>query len=214
MQDGLQVKPLGKEGRMALESAVRRYESQLWEVMAYLGERGITRDTAERFRLGYTGGLPMPGHPARRLSIPCLTARHPVYLSFRAVVDDDEPKYLHIPGVSRMFNSRAIVEAADEIHVTEGQLDAVVLEQCGMHAIGVMGARAWKSHHARMLAGFSRVFVWADSDNPGNEFAAKVCEGVPQATTIRIKGGAKDVNDLFLSGGAGAVMDAFKDEAA
>jgi DNA primase len=209
------VKPTSSASRVELPAAVRRYAANLPRVIPYLIHRGILVETAERFLLGFTGDDPMLGHPAGRLSIPCLAFdNHPVFLSFRAVEDDDKPKYLHMHGDARLFNSRAIVEADDCIHITEGQLDAIVLEQCGFHAVGIMGASAWKAHHPRMFAGFTNIYVWADSDSPGQELARKVCDSLRQAQVVKLGNDVKDVNELWLKCGLDGIQEAYRNAAA
>lgn len=201
------MRPLSTAQRADLERATAAYAAQRDGVSAYLESRGITEATAVRFRLGYTSPA-SPGHPEGRLSIPSLAAGdQPVHMSFRAI-DEHQPKYLHLPGESRLFNSRAVVEAEDEIHVTEGQLDAVILEQCGLHAVGVLGAKAWKKHFPRVFAGFTRVYVWADSDKAGAEFANTVCDGLSQSVRVRLGPDVKDVNAAYLKGGQDAIMEA------
>ncbi len=174
----------------------------------YLQERGISRAIQEEFMLGWTGPGPLQEDPPERISIPSLAiGRIPVFMSFRAIDPEVKPKYLHQRGDTRLFNPRAIVDASDEIHITEGQLDAVVLEQCGYRAVGVMGAKAWKPHHPRVFAGFPKVFVWCDNDTPGRDFGNAICDSLPQAVAIMVTD-AKDVNELFLAGGQDAIREA------
>ncbi|MFI5497210.1 hypothetical protein [Actinoplanes sp. NPDC051859] len=59
----------------------------------------------------------------------------------------------------RMFNVAAIHQADDEIHLCEGELDGIILDQIGLPAVGLPGVNSWRNHHRRMLAGFNRVHV-------------------------------------------------------
>jgi DNA primase len=207
MPDGVLVRPLSDIAKQELVKMTEGYASMVDAVEWYLELRGITRETAVKFMLGYTGEEPFSDHPPDRLSIPSLDAMgQPVFLSFRAL-DDGKPKYLHQHGPSHLFNPRAILQADDVINITEGQLDAIVLEQCGMHAVGVLGAKAWKKHHPRMFAGFRKVFVWGDGDAPGKDFARAVCDSIPQAVAVTMRPDCKDVNDLFLAYGEDGIHD-------
>jgi DNA primase len=105
---------------------------------------------------------------------------------------------------SRVFNVRAIHQAGDEIHVTEGEFDAIILSKIGLPAVAIPGAKAWKGHHRRMLAGFSRVYVWGDPDDAGAEFVQKVTRSLRSAKGVRLRGG--DVTDTYLAGGADALL--------
>jgi hypothetical protein len=105
---------------------------------------------------------------------------------------------------TRVFNVGAIHRADDEIHISEGELDALILSKVfdGLGA-GFPGARSWSGHHRRMLAGFSRVWVWGDPDDAGAEFVQKVTRSLRNAKGVRLRDG--DVSDTYLAGGADAL---------
>ncbi|NEA50475.1 toprim domain-containing protein [Streptomyces sp. SID10815] len=111
-------------------------------------------------------------------------------------VKDDPP---------RMYGIASIHAAGDEIHVTEGELDSIILRKLGFHAVAIPGAALWLGRHRRMLAGFSKVWVWGDPDDSGAEFTNKVCRSLRAAKGIRLRDG--DVNETYLLGGAQALYD-------
>ena len=119
---------------------------------------------------------PEIGHEAfqGRLSIPYITKTGVVDLRFRSLNPAVEPKYMGMTGVeTKMYNVLDIDRAGDWIGVCEGELDTVTLSVCvGIPCVGVPGANSWKKHYTRLLADFERVFVFADGDQPGKEFAA------------------------------------------
>lgn len=149
------------------------------------------------------------------LAIPYLGSRNrPLTVRFRCISHEGKceghGKYRTLPGDhARMFNVRAIHEAeearCDEIHVTEGELDAIVLEQLGHYAVALPGANQWRKHHAKMLAGFERVFVWADPDEAGGQFAGDVLASLYAAQKVPLRDG--DVNESFLKGGVEAINE-------
>jgi DNA primase len=196
------MEPLSNASKAALEEATLRYQASVGEAWDYLMERGISPDTAETFRLGVVSD-PITGHEqfAGRLAIPSLGPTGAPYgIRFRSL-DTDEPKYLGISGApTRLFNLRAVVTAGDVIHITEGELDAVVLCQAGMHAVGVTGSNAWKRHHPRLFAGFTKVFIWGDGDKAGQQFSRTVFDSLDTGIIVGMKVG-QDVNELYLSEG-------------
>lgn len=109
---------------------------------------------------------------------------------------------------SRVFNIKAIHDADDEIHVCEGEFDAIVLTKVGLPAVAIPGTQAWKNHHRRMLAGFSRVWVWGDPDDAGAEFTQRLTRAMRQAKGVRLREG--DVTDTYLAGGADALLTLIK----
>ena len=104
---------------------------------------------------------------------------------------------------ARMFNVRAIESADEEFNLTEGEFDAMILTQEGWHAGAIPGAHNWMFRHMRMLAGFSRVNVWADPDDPGAEFGARVARALRSAKVLQLREG--DVTDTYLLGGVEAL---------
>jgi DNA primase len=154
----------------------------------------------------------MPGHERFRgfLSIPYLDRdARPLTMRFRCLTEHEHRehghgKYTSITGDPvRMFNVGAVHRADDEIHVAEGELDAIILTRIGLPAVAIPGALLWRAHHRRMLAGFSRVWVWGDPDDAGAEFTTKVCRSLRTAKGVRLRTG--DVTDTYLTGGADAL---------
>jgi DNA primase len=211
--------PLSRTQREALEEAVSAYQSQLTAGAArYLMGRGIEQEVADTFRVGEVVD-PAPGHErfVGMLSIPYLDREGaPVSIRFRCIRDHDHREHYHgkynsMTGEpARLFNVAAIHRAADEIHLAEGEFDAIVLDTVFGSAVGVPGANSWLGRHRRMLAGFSRIWVWADPDAAGAELMNKVARSLRSAKGVRLRGG--DVTDVYLSGGPEALRELIEGE--
>lgn len=201
------MRPLSDSQRRLLEQATARYEENRELALPYLRARGISPSTAERFRLGVVL-VPLTGHEqfSGRLSIPSTGPRGVYSLRFRCIADHDCkqeqcPKYLGFGDAqTRMFNIRDIHESNDEICVTEGEMDCVVVSQAGFYGVGIPGASNWKKHHPRMLTGFDRVYVLGDGDKAGSDFAKRVVASLPNAVNVQLPQGM-DVNDYYLAKG-------------
>lgn len=207
--------PLSESQKALLETAATRYQEQLTpELTAYLVERGFNAETIKHARFGQASG-PLAGHEylQGRLVIPYIGPAGNVYnLRFRCTAHVDckaegcDSKYISLPGYpSRVYNVRSLVSADTSIDVTEGELDAVTLEQCGLYAVGIPGADSLPTHFARMVAGFSDVRVWIDGDKAGREFAKKFLHAVPSARACSMAEG-EDVNSTFVAKGAEGVL--------
>ncbi|MDG4783224.1 toprim domain-containing protein [Micromonospora sp. WMMD961] len=212
------MRPLSDSQREALEEATSAYQGQLTaDVARYLLARGIGQEEAVTARLGVVLD-PLPGHGrfVGWLSIPYLNKDgRPVQIRFRCLQEHDHRalghgKYLTVAGESaRMYGVDSIHQAGDEIHVTEGELDRVILRhKLGVHAVAAPGAKNWKGRHRRMLAGFSRIWVWGDPDDAGAEFTQRVTRALRQAKGINLKQG--DVTDTYLAGGVEALRTAWR----
>jgi hypothetical protein len=205
-----------------LEEAIVRYQSALLRderALAFLEkEKGVDWETALTVRFGVVDD-PAPGHGPYRgwLSIPYL--RHdgePLQLRFRCLnpgcgvgVTEKENheghgKYMSLEDEPvRIYGIQSIHEAGNEIHVTEGEFDRNTLRyKMDLPAVGLPGATQWQTRHRKALAGFSRIWVWADPDDAGAKFARKVCASLRQAKVVPLKHGdvTKTYVDLGLAG--------------
>lgn len=203
------MRPLNKSLRKELESLTSQYQEGLSSALPYLQARGIDQDSAEKFRLGVVNDSSFNNG---RLAIPSLLPDGGVYsIRFRRL-GEDGPKYRGMAGVqTRLFNVRAVHEAGDEIHVTEGELDAVILDSLGYNAVAVCGSESWKRHHPRMLAGFQRVYVWGDGDDAGKKFSATVRDSLLTAKECKLDAGA-DVTDTFMAYGHEGIKKAMGED--
>lgn len=186
-----------------LTRATEKYSASIHLAEDYLKLRGIPLEVARLARLGVVEE-PDVGHEAfkGRLSIPYVTKSGVVDLRFRSLNPAVEPKYMGLTGAdTRMYNVLDIEKAGDWISVCEGELDTLTLSACvGIPCVGVPGANSWKKHYTRLLADFERVFVFADGDQPGREFASSLARELP-VTIVNMPDG-EDVNSIFVAEGA------------
>jgi DNA primase len=183
--------------------ASQKYQESIYLAEGYLKSRGIPLEVARLARLGVVAE-PEAGHEAYtgRLCIPYITKSGIVDLRFRSLNPAVEPKYMGMVGSdTRMYNVLDIERAGDWIGVCEGELDTLTMSRLvGIPCVGVPGANSWKKHYTRLLADFERIFVFADGDAPGREFASSLARELP-VTTISL-GDGEDVNSAYTKYGA------------
>jgi DNA primase len=188
------------------------YETSLHEAgfdaVAYLKQRGIERETAASYRLGIVNDK-WPEHEPYQgmLAIPYRTKLGGVVsLKFRRAHDCTEgcqhAKYIS-PYPTRLYNTIALDEADREgfICVTEGEIDAIILDSCGFPAIGIPGVESWKAHPewGAVLAGYPRVHTFVDPDEPGDRLGKSIAQCLgPGVRTVRLP---RDVNDYYREHG-------------
>lgn len=191
-----------------LEQAVQAYEQNLPVVEAYLEGRGIPAAVARTCRLGYVSSA-TPGlgddEYVGRLAIPYITPSGVVDVRYR-VVQGNGPKYLSRPGTpARMYGVSNLFTAGRYVGVCEGELDAVVATHlAGVPSVGVPGASNWQKHYPLLFEGFERVYVFADGDQAGRDFAKKVAATIEQAIIVQMPDG-KDVSDVVSEQGPGSL---------
>jgi DNA primase len=116
-----EFKPVWKDGK--------------WSRPVYLKERGIKRETAKAWGMGYCTS----GRFASRLVIPVIC---PAGKSFTArSMDGAEPRYLNPKGADhrRLFCGWNMVKPKGQVVLVEGPLDAVRMWQHGFPALSMMG---------------------------------------------------------------------------
>lgn len=199
--------------KQSLGKAAKHYAQNVVLAQEYLAARGLSLAIAQRAGLGVVND-PHTGHDGMvgRLSIPYITNTGVVDIRFRSL-DGSDPKYLGLPGAkTHMYNVRGVAEADDYIAVCEGELDAITLHYAvGIPAIGIPGASNWKVHYRRLLQDFERVYVFADGDKAGHDFARHLAREVNGVVIINMPEG-EDVNSMYLKEGTGFFTEKVKYE--
>ena len=197
--------------KQLLGLASDKYAANISLAYDYLRSRGITPEAARLARFGVVAE-PETGHEmfTGRLSIPYITKTGVVDLRFRSLNPAVEPKYMSMTGAeTKMYNVLDIDRAGDWIGVCEGELDTITLSACvGIPCVGVPGANSWKKHYTRLLADFERVFIFADGDQPGTEFARSLARELP-VTIVQFADG-EDVNSVYVKYGADYIREKAK----
>lgn len=199
--------------RRSLDKLLGQVE-QTTEVVEYLKGRGLTKHSADMFRLGAVPGETSGEWQEYRgmLAIPYETVTGPVAVKFRRL-DGGTPKYTAPKGQgTRLFNATAVLDPGPQLVVVEGELDAITMHgECGVPAVGVPGAQAWRSHYRRVVESFGDVVILTDNDdkkdgqNPGLDLALKVRESVRSSRIVSLPPG-HDVNSFFLDYGKGELL--------
>lgn len=186
-----------------LTKAAKHYHSALPVAEAYLAERGITLEQATQMRLGVVQE-PLVGHEqyVNRLAIPYMTRTGVVDIRFRAM-DGLEPKYMGLTGATtHMYNVGAFFRATSMLTICEGEIDTITMDTVsGIPAIGVPGVNNWKPHYFRLMSDFDRVFMFADGDTAGSDFAKFLSKELSNLTVVHLPDG-EDVNSMYLKYGS------------
>ncbi len=187
------------------------------ECRSYLHGRGLRDETIRYFRLGEVVD-PVKGHEmfVGRLCIPYLKKHDRVVaLKFRCLKHDHcegHAKYL-TEGDQWLFNTNALESSFGDVSLAEGEIDAMILHQIGLPAVGIPGVKAWKGHPhwVDVLQGFERYLMFADNDsgkkqNYGFELANRVKADLPRTLIVTLPDN-EDVNSTYLKYGPGEVYE-------
>lgn len=177
----------------------------------YLRSRGLSDRTIDKFNLGY-------GRPARtnRFSKPRYTI--PVYrdgqlVTVRYRVDPafgGDVKYIAMPRTeSFLFNTDALKDNDGFVVYTGSQIDAMLLDQHGIPAVGSAGEGVFKPGWGELFDGV-RTAILLDNDRAGEYGAIKAWLEIEDAVIVRWPESLPkgyDINDAVMDGmfGIGAV---------
>ncbi|WP_236741511.1 toprim domain-containing protein [Mycobacteroides abscessus] len=109
----------------------------------------------------------------------------------------------------RLYNTLSLWKGAEKVAITEGELDAIAAESCGIRAVGVPGATSWQRYFREPFLGYQTVYILADGDDAGMQFANTVASDLPNARIVPMPKGS-DVNDFVLREGREALKDRLK----
>lgn len=175
----------------------------------YLTRRGITKEAANYFRLGFVAD-PDPEQRAYRgcLAIPYLTPYEAVLGIKYRFLDDRKPKYSSSIGFEsrRIYNPSALI-GQRTVYVTEGEIDTITLHTLGVPAIAIPGATNWNPVAARALRN-RRVIVLADGDDSlgeGYKLAKQITRAVEDSAIVLMEG--TDVNQFYLDHGREKLLE-------
>ena len=200
----------GSAGKKTDVPPIEEAEVQKWhqilknskKVMEWLlTERGITPETVNRFKLGWDG---------ERITIP-IRDQEGYYRNIRRYkprgsTTDKVISYKAGYGSARLFPVENLV--ADKILICEGEMDCILANQLGYHAITATGgAGSWKAEWNKLFAD-KEVFIVYDIDDEGKKGAERVARQlVSWANIVKIvelpivKPDNADVTDYWVKYG-------------
>lgn len=153
----------------------------------YFARRGLSRETVNRFRLGY--------EPERRcVVIPCEGGR-----AVRRSVDGK--RYLNEAGRPSPLFQPELLSGDEPVFLTEGAFDALSAEELGFRAAALNGAGN-REKAAALLRARERsgpVLVVTDSDAAGEAWAAALQEEFPWLYRCPPVPAGKDLNESLLA---------------
>jgi archaellum biogenesis ATPase FlaH len=126
---------------------------------------------------------------------------------------DMQGKYVTPPGAkTRLFNTDALL-GNEEVVLTEGEFDALVLEQMGYNAVASPGSNVWQDSWNGYFDEARVVYVVFDPDEPGKKGAAKIRDNLGnKAKIVELPldgpGDLKDVDPSAMVA-QGAIKDTF-----
>lgn len=169
---------------------------------SYVLERGISKETAERFQLGWDLQQLSAGGAADLLVIPTSNNSF-VYRRLDADCDSAS-RYRNSPGQTHFFNETALTNASSPIFITEGAMDALSIIECGGEAVS-LNSTANANRMLRMLEQqkpSQKLIIAMDADEAGKRAEKELAEGLSKLSIpyciVSDWNGCKDANELLV----------------
>lgn len=195
------VKPVfgSEEYKVPDQGLADKYHGAIWKnpaVLDYLKGRNISEDSIRKFKLGFisdkAGGW---------LSIPHFENGRLVNIKFRSL-PPAKKTFKRLPDCrSVLFNADVIRKHPKEVIVTEGELDAITLDQAGFPNVvsGTTGCESFAAEWIDQLKNIKRVLLAYDPDEAGQKGTRALARRLGYGRTFNITlPEDQDVNE-FLS---------------
>ena len=156
----------------------------------YYKGRGITKNSVEKYLLGYSESQDMVTIPVHSPDGMCLG------FVGRSVEGKEFKNTPGLPKAKTMFNLfRA--KRFDKVFVVESSFDAIRLEQVGAHAVATLGASVSGKQRELLKQYFNNVIILGDNDDAGKEMGKKLSNILgSSAINASLPESVKDVSEL------------------
>jgi DNA primase len=170
----------------------RLYENAIdsERAMSYYEGRKISKDSVQRFKLGYSDKRDMVTIPVH--------SPDGVPLGFvgRSVEGKDFKNTPGLPKGKTLFNLNRN-KASKVIYVVESSFDAIRLDQCGFPAVATLGSNVSNFQVDLLKKYFNDIIVIADNDAAGSNMATKLKEKLSDRVSIlSLEQQYKDVGEM------------------
>ena len=150
----------------------------------YWSKRGLSRETVDRFKLGYIAEWRHPKAPkapaSPRLIIPTSPTSYLARDTREQIPEEQKPYSKSKVGSIQLFNRKALQEAKTPIFVVEGELDALSIIEVGGVAVAL--GTTTKSRAFIELCKTSKpsqpLIIALDNDEAGEKTAKELVEGL------------------------------------
>ena len=178
------------------ELLIKRLSNQALEsprAMRYFEGRKITKQSIEKFSLGYSEKQDM-------VTIPVQSPDGTTIGFVARTIEGKEFK--NTPGLPKskiLFNLHRI-KTSSKVYVLESSFDAIRIDQVGFPAVATLGANVSSSQIELLKKYFNEICIIADNDDAGNTMANKLIDKIgSKAYMIKLNSKYKDIGDMLDS---------------
>lgn len=220
-----------------LEYAKNSYKNELFKVMGYIKERGISDEMIQKFELGFGCELTNVKQEDKkrfgfwlfnnRLIFPIkLHTGRIVGFGGRTLDKSVNPKYTNSPQ-SSVFNKSTLLYGFDiakpeiiktkEAVICEGYIDVIMAHQAGINnAVATLGTALTKEHLSQIVKFGAKITLFFDNDNAGRAACLKGIEllclnRLYDSYVMVVDTKYKDIADMVKNGESDKLLNAKKE---
>jgi twinkle protein len=165
--------------------------------LEWLKGRGLTPETIAAFRIAE-----QTRNGKTYAVFPYLRDGELVNVKYRNIAEKKDMRQ-EVGAEPCLFGWHLIDPKARTVAITEGEIDAMTLHQCGVPALSVnagAGNHQWMENDWERLDRFSEILIFFDSDEAGKAWAQEIVRrlGLERCKLVTLP--AKDANDYLLQG--------------
>jgi DNA primase len=155
----------------------------------YLAQRGISKETAEQFGVGYFSGK---GSMSGRIVIPIHDERGELVAYAGRSIDGSEPRYKLPVGFHKsleLYNLHRIIGESNPerlVVVVEGFFDCLQVTQAGFPCVALMGCSVSETQEELLASHFERAWLMFDGDEAGRNAAAECVTRIGRRMWVRL----------------------------
>lgn len=141
---------------------------------SYLQGRGLTRETMQRFHLGYD---------AQHHTITIPYNQEGTYYGQRSISDNARIKHSNLPGARMMLFNPGALYNTDTCYIVESPLCAISIAQCGGNAVAISGTSGGGRLMEQLKAKPTNaaLIMCLDNDEPGRKAADELAVELEEA---------------------------------
>lgn len=166
------------------------------ELLDWFSGRGINADTISFFKIAKNNG---------DIVFPYISPDGELeHIKYRSI---KEKKFFSSAGTAPcLFGWQAITDEDRVVVITEGELDAMTVRQCGMPALSVPigggkgNKQQWIEYEYERLQRFDIIYLSLDSDEAGKQAQNEIAERLGRHRCKVLDLPAKDANEVLMSG--------------
>jgi replicative DNA helicase len=215
------IKEIADTSQYNLEELASQYHKNLnKQAYLFLENRGILKNTADDYRLGFETGKfgfyvrenALAEYFEDRIIFPVIRTDGKVADLVGRAFHEEEPEYKALLGVEDVFFNERVLAESEEVIICSDMLDVLTLVQEELPAVSLPNNMLFKEAHAERFEG-KRVFICLRNDETGRRESVRMealLKDIAKETfVVQLPEKVRSVNHLFLK--KEKPLDTFRD---